>query len=106
MAGNIESHSQLGDSPVLPITAVLDAVNYGFSKLTVTPTQATWQQIHGKGGKVGAFFASIAGFTLVLWTAYPVSSSATPNSDTWFLTLHRSSGVLQMAPVSRPLVRR
>ena len=61
---------------------------------------------YGKGGKVGAFFASIAGFTLVLWTAYPVSSSATPNSDTWFLTLHRSSGVLQMAPVSRPLVRR
>lgn len=34
--------------------------------------------IHGramaasKGGKVGGFFASIAGFTLILWTAYPV----------------------------------
>lgn len=25
-----------------------------------------------KGGKVGGFFASIAGFTLILWTAYPI----------------------------------
>jgi bacteriorhodopsin len=25
-----------------------------------------------KGGKVGGFFASIAGFTLILWTAYPM----------------------------------
>ncbi|KAI9662658.1 MAG: hypothetical protein M1831_002701 [Alyxoria varia] len=25
-----------------------------------------------KGGKVGGFFASIAGFTLLLWTAYPI----------------------------------
>ena len=34
--------------------------------------------IHGratalaKGGKVGGFFASIAGFTFILWTAYPM----------------------------------
>lgn len=34
--------------------------------------------IHGramamsKGSKVGGFFASIAGFTLILWTAYPM----------------------------------
>lgn len=26
----------------------------------------------GKGGKVGSFFASIAGFTLIVWTVYPV----------------------------------
>ncbi|KAG9831979.1 family A G protein-coupled receptor-like protein, partial [Aureobasidium melanogenum] len=25
-----------------------------------------------KGGKVGKFFASIAGFTLVIWTIYPI----------------------------------
>ena len=29
-------------------------------------------QAMSKGGKVGGFFASIAGFTLILWTAYPM----------------------------------
>ena len=38
-----------------------------------------WQlAVHGrataqsKGGKVGSFFAAIAGFTLVIWTVYPM----------------------------------
>lgn len=26
----------------------------------------------GKGGKVGNFFAAIAGFTFVIWTVYPI----------------------------------
>jgi len=30
------------------------------------------QQAAAKGGKVGTLFASIAGFTLILWTAYPM----------------------------------
>lgn len=29
-------------------------------------------QASAKGGKVGGFFAAIAGFTLILWTAYPM----------------------------------
>lgn len=37
-------------------------------------------QAAAKGGKVGGFFASIAGFTLILWTAYPMYHSSLPDS--------------------------
>jgi len=36
---------------------------------------------NGKGGKVGTFFASIAGFTLVIWTIYPVSAKSPRSSS-------------------------
>lgn len=57
MAGNIESHSTLGTDPRLPITAVLNQKDYGFSKLTVnSATELTWQMIMGADGSVGDEF--------------------------------------------------
>ncbi|EJU04078.1 acid phosphatase AphA [Dacryopinax primogenitus] len=54
MAGNIESHSTLGTEKVLNITAVLDFLHYGYSKLTVhNETTATWQYIKGDDGSIG-----------------------------------------------------
>ncbi|KAF2234884.1 acid phosphatase [Viridothelium virens] len=54
MAGNIESHSTLGDDPVLNITAVLNQRNYGFSKFTFhNATTATWQYVKGDGTGYG-----------------------------------------------------
>lgn len=54
MAGNIESHSTLdADQPVLNITAVLNQRDYGFSKLKITSTSATWEFIKGGDGSVG-----------------------------------------------------
>jgi hypothetical protein len=53
MAGNIESHSELGTSPQLNITAVLDQVNYGFNKVTFTQTTAKFTFVKGKDGSVG-----------------------------------------------------
>jgi len=54
MAGNIESHSQLGDDPVLNITNVLDQTHYGFSKLTIKDSKTlTWQFIKGDGSGIG-----------------------------------------------------
>lgn len=54
MAGNIESHSTLGDDPLLNITNVLDDKHYGFSKLTFhNATALTWQFIKGDGSGVG-----------------------------------------------------
>jgi len=54
MAGNIESHSELstGES-ILNITAVLDTKHYGFSKLTINATAASWQFIKGADGSIG-----------------------------------------------------
>jgi len=56
MAGNIESHSTLSSNePILSITAVLDQVNYGFSKLHFhDATKATWHFIKGGGSGLGA----------------------------------------------------
>ena len=54
MAGNIESHSTLGSSKLLNITAVLNQKDYGFSKFTFhSETKATWQFIKGDGSGVG-----------------------------------------------------
>jgi hypothetical protein len=55
MAGNIESHSTLSsDESILNITAVLDQVHYGFSKLTIHNCSAlTWKFIRGDDGSVG-----------------------------------------------------
>lgn len=54
MAGNIESHSTLGDDPLLNITAVLNQRDYGFSKLTFhNATALTWQFILGDGSGFG-----------------------------------------------------
>lgn len=54
MAGNIESHSTLdADQPVLNITAVLNMKDYGFSKLKVTTTSATWSFTKGADGSIG-----------------------------------------------------
>ncbi|KAI5456042.1 Metallo-dependent phosphatase-like protein [Mariannaea sp. PMI_226] len=53
-AGNLESHSTLGNSPVLKLTALLDQVNFGFGKLTInSDKKLTWKYIHGDGGVVG-----------------------------------------------------
>ncbi|KAG9694524.1 acid phosphatase AphA, partial [Aureobasidium melanogenum] len=54
MAGNIESHSTLdAGQPVLNITAVLNQRDYGFSKLQITPTSATWTFTKGADGSAG-----------------------------------------------------
>jgi len=53
-AGNVESHSTLGTSPLLPITAVLDDAHYGFSKLTFhNATALTWSFVLGNGNGIG-----------------------------------------------------
>ena len=54
VAGNIESHSTLGDSKELGITNVLDQKHYGFSKITFhSAKKLTWQFIRGVDGAVG-----------------------------------------------------
>ncbi|KAE8356387.1 acid phosphatase AphA [Aspergillus coremiiformis] len=55
MAGNIESHSELSAGQGLEnITAVLDTVHYGFSKLTVVNEKtAKWEFIRGDDGTIG-----------------------------------------------------
>jgi acid phosphatase len=53
MAGNIESHSTLGNSPVLNVTAYLDQQHYGFSKLTLDETTFKWEFIRGDGKGIG-----------------------------------------------------
>lgn len=55
-AGNGESHSTLGDKPLLQITDYLDQSHYGFGKLTVHNTTAlSWKFIHGDSGVVGDY---------------------------------------------------
>ncbi|KAF2764997.1 Metallo-dependent phosphatase [Teratosphaeria nubilosa] len=54
MAGNIESHSTIDGDPVLNITAVLNQVQFGFSKLTFhNVSVATWEYVKGDGSGVG-----------------------------------------------------
>lgn len=54
MAGNIESHSTLEESKVLNITAVLDQMHYGFSKLRVeSAEQITFEFVRGDGEGIG-----------------------------------------------------
>jgi Iron/zinc purple acid phosphatase-like protein C len=55
MAGNIESHSELGSGQgVMNITAVLDMEHYGFSKLTVlNATALKWEFVRGDDGSLG-----------------------------------------------------
>lgn len=53
-AGNIESHSTLGDHILLDFTVLLDQVHFGFSKLTINSAKKlTWEFIHGEGGVIG-----------------------------------------------------
>lgn len=57
MAGNIESHSTLGDQHRLALTAVLNKHDYGFSKIIFnSANKLTWQYIMGKNGEVGDEF--------------------------------------------------
>lgn len=52
-AGNIESH-QTHSGPLLPVTAVLDQMHYGFSKLQIFNASALQVQfIRGDGAGVG-----------------------------------------------------
>lgn len=52
-AGNIESHSELSaKQSIQPLTAHLDTVHYGFGKLHISKTQATWKFINGDDGSV------------------------------------------------------
>ncbi|KAJ6095311.1 Metallo-dependent phosphatase-like protein, partial [Penicillium sp. IBT 16267x] len=55
MAGNIESHSELGaGESIANITAVLNTQDYGFSKMTVVnATAMKWDYIKGSDGSVG-----------------------------------------------------
>jgi len=54
MAGNIESHSQLGSDPLLNITAVLNQIDFGFSKFTFhNASVASWHFIKGVDGSLG-----------------------------------------------------
>ncbi|KAF7193734.1 Acid phosphatase [Pseudocercospora fuligena] len=54
MAGNIESHSTLGNGTVLNTTAVLNQADYGFNKLTFkSATELHFQFIKGDGSGVG-----------------------------------------------------
>lgn len=59
MAGNIESHSTLGSSPVLNVTAVLDQKHYGFSLLTLNSTTFKWKFVRGDGKGYGDEFILI-----------------------------------------------
>lgn len=53
-AGNIESHSVLGDKSLLSITNFLDDTHFGFGTLTVHNKSAvTWDFLHGDGSGVG-----------------------------------------------------
>ncbi|TFB00806.1 Acid phosphatase [Trichoderma ghanense] len=53
-AGNIESHSTLGSSPLLDFTTYLDQQNFGFGGLTVhNATALTWNYILGSDGTTG-----------------------------------------------------
>lgn len=53
-AGNIESHSTLGSSPLLDFTAYLDQRNFGFGGLTIhNATALSWNYIHGSDGTTG-----------------------------------------------------
>ena len=53
-AGNVESHSSINASQILPITNVLDQKHYGFSKVTVhSKTKLSYQFIRGFDGSVG-----------------------------------------------------
>lgn len=57
MAGNIESHSTLEKGQkIANITAVLDQVHFGLSKMTVfNETALKWEFIRGDDGSVGDY---------------------------------------------------
>ena len=53
-AGNIESHSTLGNDSLLDMTAFLDQTHFGFGKLTVhNATTLSWNFIQGEDGMIG-----------------------------------------------------
>lgn len=57
MAGNVETHTQLGDHTPLEITNVLNDKQFGFSKLTVhNRTALQMEYIRGDGAGVGDSF--------------------------------------------------
>ncbi|RFU33816.1 hypothetical protein B7463_g2499, partial [Scytalidium lignicola] len=76
MAGNIESHSTLSeDEGILNITATLDQIHYGFSKLNViNSTALKWTFIRGEDGSVGDEL-------LLLKPTGPSSSNGTSSSS-------------------------
>jgi acid phosphatase len=55
MAGNIESHSFIKDgTPIRDTTAVLNQLDYGFSKLTFKDVNTlTWEFVKGDGSGIG-----------------------------------------------------
>lgn len=54
MAGNVESHSILGTTKLLNITAILDDEHYGFSKMTFfNETVMKWEFVRGDGKGIG-----------------------------------------------------
>lgn len=60
MAGNIESHSTLGSDTVLNITAVLDQMHYGFTKMNVESAEKiTFEFVRGDGQGLGDQFTLI-----------------------------------------------
>lgn len=74
MAGNIESHSTLGDSPVLNYTAVLNQYDFGFSTLTIhNESVATWEYIKGVDGTIGDTLTMIHSAAASTPTAYGYS---------------------------------
>ena len=57
MAGNVETHTLLGDDPILPMTNVLNNKQFGFSKLTVhNRTALQMEYIRGDAPGVGDSF--------------------------------------------------
>ncbi|KAJ6088418.1 acid phosphatase AphA [Penicillium sp. IBT 16267x] len=56
MAGNIESHSVLSPDPRLPLTQVLNEIDYGFSKMTITPEKLQWYFVKADGEGYGDEF--------------------------------------------------
>jgi len=78
MAGNVESHSTLSATQkVLNITAVLNMVDYGFSRLTFkNASVATWEFIHGADGSVGDSLTLIKKTGTATATATAAASSS------------------------------
>ncbi|KAJ6110923.1 hypothetical protein N7486_003158 [Penicillium sp. IBT 16267x] len=53
MAGNIESHSVLYPDPQLPLTQVLNEIDYGFSTISVTREKLEWKFIKADDDSLG-----------------------------------------------------
>ncbi|KAI8632868.1 Metallo-dependent phosphatase-like protein [Xylariaceae sp. FL1651] len=52
-AGNLESHSTVGNATISNVTSVLDYLHYGYAQLNViNATAVKWSYIHGEDGSV------------------------------------------------------